>query len=54
MSFDDMILQGKVQFKVTYQGKMVPEFSENSGVIAMENVINAVKREFQRIKKFCS
>jgi len=43
-----------VQLKATYPRKMVSEFSENSGVIAMENVINAVKREFQMIKKLCS
>ena len=54
VSFGDMILQGKVQLKVTYPRKTVPEFYENSGVIAMENVINAVKWEFQRITKVCS
>ena len=54
MSFGGIILRGKVQPKVTYPRKMVPEFSEDSGVIAMEDVINAAKREFQRIKKFCS
>jgi hypothetical protein len=54
VSFGDIILQGKAQFKVTYPRKIVPEFSEDSGVIAMEDVINAVKREFQRIKKVCS
>jgi len=37
-----------------YPRKMVPEFSENSGVIAMGDVINAVKREFQKIRKVCS
>ena len=28
--------------------------AENSGVIAMEEVINAAKREFQKIGKVCS
>ncbi|NOQ33833.1 MAG: hypothetical protein GQ567_06560 [Methanosarcinales archaeon] len=54
MSFGDTILRDKVQSKVTYPRKMVPEFSEKLGVIAMENVMNAVKREFQRLKKVCS
>ncbi len=53
VSLGDRILQGNVQFKVTYPRKMVPEFSENSGVIAMEGVINAAKREFQKIGKVC-
>ena len=28
--------------------------AENSGVIAMEDVINVAKREFQKIGKVCS